>query len=241
MELSPLELDYAAYTIKGIKHRFNEDRYRLLGNKAPKVKKMNRGELFAVFDGVGSAPKGADAAQFMCDALISVYDEQREKPSLEDFRNLLYQANISVNDWGNIKGTERELGACAGTIAWIQDGIMTIFHAGDTFGILIRNDAVLNNSYQLLTTEHAIGDGLINYFGIGAPILIEIQSVSIDDGDIVVLMSDGVIKALDLSTIAAYTRKWIGHSLEHAVTSLCTLARSLGSGDDITAVMIEVV
>ena len=35
-ELS-LTLDYAAYSIKSKNHRFNEDRYRMLGNKAPKI------------------------------------------------------------------------------------------------------------------------------------------------------------------------------------------------------------
>ncbi|MBF0235351.1 MAG: protein serine/threonine phosphatase 2C family protein [Desulfamplus sp.] len=241
MELLPLELDYAAYSIMGKNHKRNEDRYRLLGNKAPHVKKMERGELFAVFDGMGTAPKGAEAAQLMCDTLISVYEEQKEKPSLQKFRDLLFDANMTINNWGCIEGTKRELGACAGTIVWIQEETMSIFHAGDTFGILIQNDTDVDTSYQLLTTEHAIGDGLTNYFGIGEPILIEIRSVTIDDGDIVVLMSDGVIKALDLPTIAARTREWVGHSLEHAVTSLCTLAKSLGSADDITAVMIEVV
>lgn len=241
MELFPLELDYAAYSIKGKNYRFNEDRYRLLGNKAPLVKKMNRGELFAVFDGMGSAPKGGDAAQFMCDALISVYDEQREKPSQKDFRNLLDKANIAVNKWGNIEGTERELGACAGTIAWIQDETLTVFHAGDTFGLVIQNDVDKDTAYELLTTENAMGDTLTNYFGMGESLAIEIRSTTINDGDIVLLMSDGVIKALDLPTIAARTREWIGLSLEHAVKSLCILAKNLGSADDITAVMIEVV
>ena len=90
-------------------------------------------------------------------------------------------------------------------------------------------------------TEHARGDGLTNYFGIGESIDIEIRTASLEDGDIVLLFSDGIIKAMSLQTIAAKTREWIGHSVDYAVKSLSTLAKSLGSSDDITAVMIEVV
>ncbi|MBF0231788.1 MAG: protein serine/threonine phosphatase 2C family protein [Desulfamplus sp.] len=241
MESPTLELDYAGYSIKGINHRRNEDRYRMLGNKSPQIKRMNRGELFAVFDGMGSAPKGAEAAQLMCDSLMSIYDEQKEKPSLQDIRNLLFQGNMSINGWGTIEGTQREIGACAGSIIWIQEDTMTIFHAGDTFGVLLLNDADSDNEYQLLTTEHAFGDGLTNYFGIGESIDIEIRTTRLEDGDIVLLLTDGIIKAMALQTVAAKTREWIGKSPEYAVRSLCTLAKNLGSSDDITAVMIEIV
>ncbi|MBF0399017.1 MAG: protein serine/threonine phosphatase 2C family protein [Desulfobacterales bacterium] len=239
--MKELELNYAAYSIKGINHRRNEDRYRMLGNKSPQIKKMNRGELFAVFDGMSSAPKGPEAAQFMCDSLLKIYDKQKEKPSLQDVRNFLFEANMSINGWGSIEKTQKEMGACAGTIVWIQGETMTIFHAGDTFGVLIRNDADSDTEYQLLNTEHAMGDTLNNYFGIGASIDIEIRSVTIDDGDIVILFSDGIIKAMSLQTIAAKTREWIGNSSEYAVKKLCSLAQSLGSNDDITAVLIECV
>ena len=166
--------------------------------------------------------------------------ERKTKPSLKDFRDLLFQGNMDINAWGCIEGSEREMGACAGTIVWFQEETITVFHAGDTIGLLIKNDADDMSAYERLTSEHAMGDILSNYFGIGKTFVIESRKVPLEDGDIVLLMSDGVIKALDLPTIAARTREWIGLSLEHVVSSLCTLAKSRGSADDITAVMIEV-
>ena len=149
-----LTLAYAGYSIKGKHHRFNEDRICMLGNKAPKIRQMNYGEMFAVFDGMGSAPKGTDAAQHMCDVLMAVYDG-KAKPSLKDFHDLLFQGNMDINAWGCNEGTKIEMGACAGTIVWFQEETMTVFHAGDTIGLLIKNDSDDMSAYGLLTTEHA--------------------------------------------------------------------------------------
>jgi hypothetical protein len=53
--------------LKGTKHRIYEDSFRILPCEVPLVESLNRGELFAVFDGIGSAPEGRNAAQFMAD------------------------------------------------------------------------------------------------------------------------------------------------------------------------------
>lgn len=67
--------------LKGSKHKFYEDRYRLLGTAVPLVGKSNRGELFAVFDGMGSAPQGMQSAQYMCDMLLNFYMEPDQYPA----------------------------------------------------------------------------------------------------------------------------------------------------------------
>jgi PPM family protein phosphatase len=59
--------------VKGSKHQFYEDRYRILSREVPLVKGQDRGEIFAVFDGIGSAPKGREAAQEMMDQLVHFY------------------------------------------------------------------------------------------------------------------------------------------------------------------------
>jgi len=47
----------------GPRHKFYEDRFRLLCHPIPLVAQGNQGEIFAVLDGVGSAPKGMAAAR----------------------------------------------------------------------------------------------------------------------------------------------------------------------------------
>jgi hypothetical protein len=63
MEISVETKGIAAVAwMKGTKHKFYEDRFRLLCLPVPLVSEQDRGEIFAVFDGIGSAPKGMAAA-----------------------------------------------------------------------------------------------------------------------------------------------------------------------------------
>jgi hypothetical protein len=67
--------------LKGTKHRFYEDSFRMLPREIPLVESRNRGEIFAVFDGIGSAPEGRHAAQLMADYLIEFYRNPDEYPA----------------------------------------------------------------------------------------------------------------------------------------------------------------
>ncbi|MBT6340085.1 MAG: hypothetical protein HOJ48_12395 [Desulfobacula sp.] len=55
------------------------------------------------------------------------------------------------------------------------------------------------------------------------------------------LISDSVLKAIDLKMLAQKVRKWIFNSLEYSAKSLCELAKMRGSADDITAVIVEII
>jgi PPM family protein phosphatase len=236
-----MEIDYAGFSIKGKLHEFNEDRYRMLGEKAPLIRNADRGQVFAVFDGMGSAPKGREAAQFMCDSLINFFKDVSIEAAPKGFIELLNNANFEINNWGYIEGTKKKIGACAGTIVWINNEDLFVYHAGDTLCLLIRPDYENDNEYELLTTDQAIGDDLLAFWGMGETLRIEAWELNIAEGDILVLISDGVLKAIDLKTIAKKIRKWIFNSLEFSVKSLCELAEMRGSTDDITAVIVEII
>ena len=102
-------------------HHPYEDRFRLLSRDVPLVAEKDIGEIYAVFDGVGSAPKGMAAAQTMADCLVSFFTEPAA-----DLTKLLYDTNESIHDWGLMEGSERPLGACAGTVALIQENELTL-------------------------------------------------------------------------------------------------------------------
>lgn len=195
-----MDIDYAGYSIKGKSHRLNEDRYRMLGNRAPLIRQAERGQMFAVFDGMGSAPKGGEAAQFMCDSLINFYKDKSIEATPGCFIELLNKANFEIKNWGSIEGTENPVGACAGSIAWINNDDLSIYHAGDTICLLIKANYTNVDEYELLTTEQAIGDDLLAFWGMGKGLDIEKWKLKISEYDIIVLISDGVIKAVDLKT-----------------------------------------
>ena len=75
----------------------------------------------------------------------------------------------------------------------------------------------------------------------GTTLLIETWQLEIEEGDILVIISDGVIKTVDLKTIAENTRKLIVNSPEAVAKSICELAEARGSTDDITTVVVDIV
>ena len=219
---------------QGPRHKFYEDRYRLLCRPIPLVEQAQRGEIFAVCDGVGSAPRGRDAAQEVCDVLIKFYKNAVElSPTTETLISILDQANNVIHAWGVIEGTDRSLGSCAATIVWITDDLIAnIFHVGDTSALLIRNGTV-----QALTTAHhdAVGH-LLNYFGLSS-LQIETNSVQLDMGDRLLLLSDGITNSLYNQRIVDIVES---HSRRTAsLEALLRAARKAGSGDDITAVLVD--
>uniref|UniRef100_A0A7V4LCR9 PPM-type phosphatase domain-containing protein n=1 Tax=Desulfobacca acetoxidans TaxID=60893 RepID=A0A7V4LCR9_9BACT len=221
--------------IKGTKHKFYEDRYRLLPRAIPLVAKNNRGELFAVFDGIGSAPEGRRAAQEMADHLIKFFKEPANySPSWEGIQQLLFEANMVIHNWGFMAGTEVPLGGCAGTVAWLFEKTLSIYHAGDTTALLIRDGQA-----EQLTTVHEMDDGaLYRYFGLGPFLEIGVRRVQIKDFDRILLLTDGVTKVFHpLETVNIIEAH---NDICRAVSDLANRSLVRGSIDDITVLLIEV-
>lgn len=215
-----------------------EDRFRLLPKEIPLVGKADRGELFAVFDGISSAPKGMGAAQAMADSLLAWFREpDRWVPSEGGLSQLLHEANQTIFDWGLEPGTSRPIGGCAGSVAWVHQGQLAIFHAGDTLALLLRPD----QRPRLLTRAHEIDGALDRYFGLGRHLTIDIERVPLEEGDLVLLMSDGVTKAFGASEAADLVQAVFDRCNDHgrATEELVARSRAKGSLDDITALIIE--
>jgi serine/threonine protein phosphatase PrpC len=229
-----METEAHAHSI-GSKAHANEDRYRILDARVPPVAESDRGFLYAVADGVGGAPKGMAAAQIVCDRLLDFYRRDDLPPTAEGLLTLLHEINTEIHALGTMPGSDRPVGAAAATIAWLRPGgLLELFHVGDTAAMLFDGQRVFP-----LTREHGVGRGLTNYFGAGDIMRVErIPVTACDEGDLLCLVTDGVTKVATP-----------GH-LIHAMTAspnaviaarrVASLAQHLGSPDDITALVVEV-
>jgi serine/threonine protein phosphatase PrpC len=221
--------------LRGSKHKIYEDSFRLLPREIDLVESCNRGELFAVFDGIGSAQEGRHAAQYMADLLIEFYRyPNKHQASWEGIQSLLLKGNMNINKWGFKPGTDIPLGGCAGTIIWVIEETLYVFHAGDTSAVLIRDKNAIE-----LTQPHQLPDGAIfRYFGLGSNLKLYVNSFKIDEFDRVLIMSDGVTKVfhpLDAAKIVT------GHQdIALAVKTLAEISKALGSTDDITALLVQI-
>lgn len=219
---------------KGPKHKQYEDRYSLFPLAKPVVKRHGRGEIFAVFDGIGSAPEGMHSAQHMCDALLNYYAQPEScAATWEGIRDLLFAANQEVFDWGFMPGTDRPLGGCAGSVIWIMDKKLFVFHAGDTVAVLIREGKATQ-----LTLLHEMNGAIYRYFGLGGNLQIDVTNHMLKNYDRILLISDGVTKAYHPDKAAEIVEEH-GDNLKKAVEDLARRARTKGSQDDITVMLVE--
>ena len=222
--------------LKGTKHKFYEDRYRMFSKDIPLVRELGRGELFAVFDGIGSAPKGRQAAQEMADTLLDFFlRAERSEPSSEGIERLLLQGNESIYKWGFMEGTEIPQGGCSGTVAWLHEGSLHLLHAGDTSAVLIKN----NGSALKLTQDHQLPNGaLYRYFGLGPVLQLEKAEYPIEELDKIILLTDGVTKVIHPLEAAEFFKDH--DDLPLRAKALVQQAFQKGSIDDITVVAVEV-
>ncbi|MDF1756013.1 MAG: SpoIIE family protein phosphatase [Verrucomicrobiales bacterium] len=216
----------------GKHHQFYEDRSRMLSDEIELVRAAARGEIFAVFDGVGSAPKGMHAAQKMADELIEFFTAPDEHPATENgLETLLLTANREITNWGFIPGTYRPVGACAGSIVWLRDEILTLFHAGDTETWLIDGE-----SLQRLTPESSGTNTLSQYFGQGDDLRMDRRQISFPDQAKLLLFSDGLRKVITRAEVEATLRSKA--SPELTVQQLMEKAAANGHPDDVTVMLI---
>ena len=220
--------------IKGSKHRFYEDRYRLLPKEVPLVGRQDRGEIFAVFDGIGSAPEGRSSAQEMCDWLLKLYQEpEAYSANFEGIHQLLKEANLAIYNWGFMEGTDRPLGGCAGTVVWIYGDTCFTFHAGDTVALLIRDGEA-----SQLTRLHEMDGAIYRYFGLGENLEIDIDQFPIEEFDRILILSDGVTKAFHPIEAADIVEEY--DDICRAAKELARLSQTRGSADDITVLLLEI-
>lgn len=221
------------FTQSGQGRSRNADRFRILTRKAPLIREAGRGELFAVFDGIGSKKLGGEAAETMCESLVNFFKHKDEYPcSIEGVKAVLEEGNRRIAGWGHDPGSGKKAGGCAGTVLWIIEESLVFFHVGDTSGVLIQGEEV-----HEATRPHQASDGALERFlGQGQDLQIDILEAELTDYDTIVLASDGVSSVLTLQDQASLVKD---RPAGIAAKDLVHQAEAKGSRDDRTAVVID--
>jgi len=221
--------------LKGSKHTYYEDSFRMLSRDVPLVAQRERGEIFAVFDGIGSAPLGRHAAQEMAEHLVKFYREEETASSgWRGIKQVLADANMAIHNWGYIPGTDKPKGGCAGTVVSLNNDELHVFHAGDTLGLLIRDGLPIQ-----ITQTHQLDNGAIfRYFGLGEALNMEIECFKIEESDRILILSDGVTKVFSAKDAVGLIEEH--QNISMAVKTLVQRAQAMGSTDDITAMLVQV-
>jgi serine/threonine protein phosphatase PrpC len=171
----------------------------------------------------------------MADKLIEFFRQPAlYSASRHGLEVLLLEANKEIAEWGFMPGTDSPLGGCAGTVAWVLEDALHVFHAGDTTAIHIRDGKAIE-----LTWPHQTADGAIyRYFGLGSNLELYCNEIRLEESDRILLISDGITKVKSPIEAAAMLNEC--PDIAKAVNSLATAAWSACSNDDITVLLVEV-
>jgi serine/threonine protein phosphatase PrpC len=222
----------AVHMLTSPRHPY-EDRSLMLGPRHPKVAAAGRGHIYAVMDGVGGAPQGMQAAQLIADGLVAFFDKPSVAPSPEGLIELMHIINDRANAIGFIEGSDRPLAAAAATVAWFApDERLHILHAGDTAGWRFDGERVVP-----LTRVHGDRKVLRRYVGQGSAFALDCSSIAMEEGEMLVLATDGVTKALSQADVAAIMREL--PTPARAAREIVERSRRRGSDDDITCLVAE--
>lgn len=241
-EMSTLSTE-AGYCSLNKLGRPNEDRYRLLGggfivpdNRQTAFYNTQRGEIYAVMDGVGGASHGMAAAQYIADQLPMFFTQTLNSPlTIDILVQHLTRINHEIFAWGVMDGTKRPCGASTATVLWLSPAQQVyLCHAGDSAAFLLRGQ-----SLRKISHDHADADGLYCYVGQGEGFSPEIHSFSLEEGDTWCLVTDGVTKGLHSYQIQQILQNYAGR-VDLAAKYLVDAAKRKGVQDDITALVIEI-
>ena len=215
-------LPSAGRTHPGTKRKHNEDALLVRPDLG----------LWAVADGVGGHEAAAEASRMVVDHLGQLLNPLSFGGAVDDIREMLQNANIALRTRAT---TIADMAIVASTVVVLlaYGGHFCLLWSGDSRGYRLRNGRL-----ECLTRDHAASKGGVVTHAVGAEETLFLEQVhgAIAPGDVFMLCSDGIIKALEDEDIAAL----LGASeVDGMADALIQDALVAGARDNITAITVR--
>lgn len=231
----PMKLNISGFTDPGTQRNLNQDRI-LINGKVLSEGLMDLAEqgscVCFVADGVGGNHAGEFASNFVLESIRCMDD-------FEDIDHALRKVNTELV---TVSSPRREL---AGTSTTLTGVIVTndhfrIVHVGDSQVWLRRNGTFFKVTNDHVVTEYEANSPLTSYFGGSDDDLKFDDNIFVRDmavGDVFLICSDGLFKALNHKNISAI----LGTENELPTQARALLRESLQSGaeDNVSAMLIQ--
>lgn len=222
----------AASTRKGTNHAINEDAWRTLDASSPVVKRVRRGVLYAVADGVSSTNQGQYAAQMTCNMLEEFFESTSE-PNVENLKLRLYDLDLEL------AGSGRGKAACTLSAIWFFAGVAHVLHVGNSEVLRMREGDLVSLSGDVGAASRRL---LKSYMGMGQlEKVLHVSSEPFEVGDVYFLLTDGVREAFPSQGAIAST--WVRSNQDPARfgAMVVNVAEEKKVEDDATVVAIQVI
>ncbi|MGI9469050.1 MAG: PP2C family protein-serine/threonine phosphatase [Rubripirellula sp.] len=222
-----------------------------------------QGEILLVADGMGGHAAGEQASRLVISHLVhrllnSVHwffhgDDGKEDDFVANLQNLMQDANAKILRESAKNAKVRGMGTTL-TMAHRIGTRMFVVHAGDSRCYLYRNGAV-----EQLTTDHTLARQMVEKGGMrpedestsrwsnvlwnvlggnsNDEVVAEARRVDLEEGDLIVLCSDGLHRYVDAEMLAEVLS--VTEDPESACRTLVDFANASGGQDNITVVVAK--
>ncbi|MBE9536527.1 MAG: Stp1/IreP family PP2C-type Ser/Thr phosphatase [Proteobacteria bacterium] len=244
-----MKLLAGAYSDKGVKRSKNED-FFCVDEKAG---------LMAVADGMGGHASGEIASRMVIEVLSDYINSGAAACGIETegggealLAGAIKMANSTVYGASQDSPSLRGMGSTL-VVALIRGERLNIAHVGDSRIYLIRAGCIeqLTDDHSLISEQlregliseedakkSSIGNIITRSMGVGQEVEADFSEMSIADGDIIILCSDGITTMLSDETILSETLD--ARSPSTLSRRLVDLANEAGGSDNITLVAIYI-
>jgi serine/threonine protein phosphatase PrpC len=246
-----LSLEVAARTDKGIKRQLNEDNMTSVVPEDTQVL-AQKGALFVVADGLGGHDKGEIASELVVRVVSESYYQDSSTDIGPSLLQAMRQANIALNRSIEQEGRTVESMGTTCIAAILHGTTAYVANVGDSRAYIVRagkaQQISLDHSWVAeqvrlgnLTEEEARKDERSNQIyrcmGERTDVEIDLFTEPVQDGDILVLCTDGLTNVVRDEELAAIVTQY---DSQESTTRLIARANENGGPDNITAVVVYV-
>jgi PPM family protein phosphatase len=239
------EIESSGMSVVGLVREDNQDAIHIHDIRFD----SEQGQLYAVADGMGGYSLGEIASKMALDSVINALFSQGN-PNPNALKSGIENANIQVYNAALQKGVGR-MGTTI-TVAFIQGDTLHLGHVGDSRAYLIRQGQAF-----CLTVDHtAVGEMvrakilppnkirthanrsvLTRAVGIGLFVKPDLSRHKLQEGDRIILCSDGVWSVIEDDEFAIVSNH---HPVEKISQTLVELALHRGSDDNASVVAFQI-
>lgn len=230
-----LQLEVGLRTDRGLKRKVNEDSVKIFIPEDP-VEWERKGAIFLVADGMGGHPAGKEASHYAVNKVLKYY---RNDPSPEVAKSLL-KAVERVNASLHALSTGAPSKAGMGTTlvaAVLRRDKLWVANVGDSRVYLLRG-----NHIRQITRDHSLAalnkrNVITRALGLEPSVKVDIFTVTIKPGDILILCTDGLTNPVRDVEISYYASQYPPQEAAHR---LVELANNRGGEDNVSVIIVAV-
>lgn len=248
-----LPIRAALHTDVGRKRSINEDSMVSVIPDDPRTL-LKKGALFVVADGLGGHTKGEVASRMTVDAVRNVYYQEVQSSDIASLLlHAVQRANEVIYHQSDVED-KTSFGAMGSTCtaAVLHNNVAYIANVGDSRAYIIHEGLArqisqdhswvaeqvrAGNLTQGQARGHARGNIITRCLGTHQDVEIDIFVEPLQDGDTLVLCSDGLSNLVSDEELSAFVGQY---EPQESVVQLVSCANDRGGIDNITAIVVRV-